>query len=85
MIAAVFGEPLWQVLFRHEHAAGIEVADVEHDQRAAIVVLGNVVDGGGAGKAVHDTEADRVLIKHRRKHAADGALLATRPRRGSGC
>ena len=68
-------KPRGQVLLRHEHAARVEVADVEHDQFAAVIVLGNVVDRCGAAEAVHQTEADGVVIEHRREHAAHGALL----------
>src|SRR3954468_18202586 len=76
MVAVVFGEPIGQVLFRHEHAGRIEVADIKDDQWASVVVLGNVVDGGSAAKPMHRKETDRVLIEHRLKQAAHGALLA---------
>src|SRR5262249_56789351 len=76
VIAIVFGEPVGQVLFRHEHAARVKVANVQDDQWAAVVVFGNVVDDGGAAKAVHHLEADREIVEHRFKQAAHGALLA---------
>ena len=75
VIAVVLGEPCGQVLFRHEHPARIEVADVEHDQIAAVVIFGNVMGCGGAAESVHRKEADGVLVEHRGKHAAHGALL----------
>ena len=33
MVAAILFEPFGQVVLRHEHAARVVVADVEHDQR----------------------------------------------------
>jgi len=42
MAAAILGEVLRQVFLRHEHAGRIEVADIERDQLAAVVVFGDV-------------------------------------------
>src|SRR5215831_433334 len=75
VVAVVFGEPVGQVLFRHEHAARVKVANVQDDQWTAVVVFGNVVDDGGAGKAMHDLEADREIVEHRSKQASYGAFL----------
>src|SRR6516165_6274465 len=74
-MAVILAEPGRQILLRHEQAARVEVADVERDQLSTVVVLGNVVDRSRAAKPVHYAEADRVTVKHRLKHAADGALL----------
>src|SRR5262249_9344788 len=46
------------------------------DQLSAIVVLRDVVDGGCAAESMHYAEADRVVVEHRREHAAHGAFLA---------
>jgi hypothetical protein len=54
---------------------GIVVADVEDDQFSAIVVLRRAVGVGRAVKSVYRVEADRVMVEHRLKNAADGALL----------
>src|SRR5262245_24848998 len=75
-MAVVLGEPAGQILLGHVHAARIVVADVEHDQVAAVVILRHIVDRGGAGESVHHPEADSVLVEHGREHAAYGALLA---------
>src|SRR5262249_18912440 len=76
VVAVVFGEPVGQVLFRHEHAARVKVANVQDDQWTAVVVFGNVVDDGGATEAVHDLEADREMVEHRLKQASHCAFLA---------
>ena len=76
MIAVILGEPLRQIALRHVHAGRVVIADIEDDQRTAVVILRNVIDRGCAGEAVHDAEADAVLVEHRREHAAHGALLA---------
>src|SRR5207249_3208953 len=75
VIAAIVGEPGGQIRFRHEHAARIKVTDIQHDQFPAVVVLGNVVDGGGTGETVHHTKAYGIFIEHRSEHAAYGALF----------
>src|SRR4029450_6949261 len=76
VIAVVFGEPVGQVFFRHEHAARIEVADVQDDQWPTVVIFGNVVNDGGAAKAVHHLKADREMVEHRSKQASHSAFLA---------
>ena len=77
VIAVVLGEALGQIPSDMNMPARVEVADVEHDQRAAVVILGNVVDVGAAAEAVHRKEADSVVIEHRGEHAAHGAFLGS--------
>src|SRR5215472_8398603 len=76
VIAVVFGEPVGQVLFRHEHAARVKVANVQDDQWTAVVVFGNVVDDGGAAEAMHHLKSDREIVEHRSKQASHSAFLA---------
>src|SRR5262249_47214371 len=76
MVTAVLFEPSWQILLRHEQAAGVAVADIEHDQLTPIVVLRHLVDRGGTGEAVHHAKADGEMIEHGGEQAANRALLA---------
>ena len=75
MIAVILGEPLRQIALRHVHAGRVVIADVEDDQRAAIVVAGDLIDRGSAAEAMHDPKADAVFVQHWRKDAAHCALL----------
>src|SRR5262245_13318718 len=75
MVAVVLGESGGQVHLRHEQAAWVEVADIERNQIATVVILSNVVNRGGAAKSVHDAKADGILVEHRLQHASDGAFL----------
>ena len=75
-MTAIVGEPVRQIFFRHEHAARIVVADIQQDHRSSIIVLGKVVDGGGAAKSMHWKEADSETIKDGSEHAAHSAFLA---------
>src|ERR1700755_738464 len=76
MIAVVLGEPCWQVLFRHEHAAWVDVAHVEYDQIATVIILGNAMGRGGAAEPVHRKKANGILIEQRGEHAPHSALFA---------
>jgi hypothetical protein len=58
------------------HAARVPIADVQNDQSTAVIVFGNIVNGGGTSEAMHDAEADGELVQHRLEHAADRSLLA---------
>src|ERR1700680_4512794 len=75
MIAAIFLYAAREIMIRHPHAGGIEVADVKRNQIATVIVLGDIVDGGCAAEAVHDPEPNTVCIKNRRQHAANGSFL----------
>src|SRR5262249_35967187 len=59
----------------HVHAARIAITDIEDHEIAAVVILGDIIDGCRAAKAVHHAEADRIMIEHRTKYAAHGAFL----------
>src|SRR5262249_15230760 len=64
-----------EVVFRHEHAAGVIIANVEHDERPAVVILGNIVNCSGTGEAMHNPKPNSKLIKHGGKHAADSTFF----------
>src|SRR5262249_29584271 len=78
VIAAVLVEPRRKIDGRHVHAAWVVVADVEHDQIATVIILGNVMGCGGAAESMHRKEANSILIQHRFEHAAP-SLSRTRP------
>src|SRR4051812_11582938 len=76
VLAVIFRQTLGQVVLGHAHAARIIVAYVKDNQIASVVILCNIVNRGRAAEAVHYAKPDAVLVQHRSKHAADGALLA---------
>jgi hypothetical protein len=56
MVAVVFLEALRQVLLGHAHAGGVNIANVERDQLAAVVILGYVPDLCRAVEAMQGAE-----------------------------
>ena len=70
VIAFVFFQPVGEIPLGHIKAARIPIADIQSNQRAAVVVFRYVMSNGRGAETVHDPEADTVLVKYRCKDAA---------------